>query len=72
MNNKYIQLKNEYIAKAITAITGEKFMVFNDIKDPTGKNKIYSFKNTKKIRLARFELNELIEKFKNEFQEDIE
>ena len=67
MNNKYIQLKNEYIAKAITAITGEKFMVFNDIKDPTSKNKIYSFKNTKKIRLARFELNELIEKFKEEF-----
>lgn len=67
MNNKYIQLRNEYIAKAITAITGDKFMVFDDIADPTGKNKIYSFKNTKKIRLARFELNELIEKFKNEF-----
>ena len=67
MNNKYIQLKNEYIAKAITVITGEKFMVFDDIKDPTSKNKIYSFKNTKKIRLARFELNELIEKFKEEF-----
>ena len=64
MNNKYIQLRNEYIAKAITAITGDKFMVFDDITDPTGKNKIYSFKNTKKIRLARFELNELIEKFK--------
>lgn len=64
MNNKYIQLRNEYIAKAITAITGDKFMVFDDIADTTGKNKIYSFKNTKKIRLARFELNELIEKFK--------
>lgn len=65
MNNKYIQLKNEYMAKAITVVTGKKFMVFNDITDPTGKTKIYSFKNTKEIRLARFEINELIEKFKN-------
>ena len=56
-NNKYLPIRDEYIAKAIAFLTDERFMVFDDLTDKD--KKIFSFPNTEKVRRARFELNEL-------------
>lgn len=59
MNNKYFTVRNEGVAKALTFLTGQKYLVFDDLRNE-GQH-IFSFENTEKIRLAKFKLNELKE-----------
>jgi hypothetical protein len=59
MNDKYFAVRNEGVAKALTFLTGQKYMVFNDLRN-VGQH-IFSFENTEKIRLAKLKLNELKE-----------
>lgn len=59
MNNKYFTVRNEGVAKSLTFLTGQKYLVFNDLRNEG--QYIFSFENTEKLRLAKFKLNELKE-----------
>lgn len=55
--NKYYTVKNEHLAKAIAFVTGQRYMIFNDLKKEG--EFIYSFENTDKLREVKQKLNEL-------------
>lgn len=61
--NKYYTVKNEHLAKAIAFVTGQRYMVFNDLKNKG--EYIYSFENTDKLKDAKQKLNELKEIYNN-------
>lgn len=53
--DKYYAVKTLDLARAIHFITGEKYLIFDDINDCN--RKIYSFKNTEKLRKSLDILN---------------
>jgi hypothetical protein len=61
--NKYYTVKNEHLAKAIAFVTGQRYMIFNDLKNEG--EYIYSFENTDKLREVKQKLNELKEIYTN-------
>lgn len=61
--NKYYTVKNELLAKGIAFVTGQRYMIFNDLKNKG--EYIYSFENTDKLRDAKQKLNELKESYNN-------
>lgn len=62
MNNKYYAVKGNDLARALVFVTGQNYMIFDDI-NCKGK-KIYSFKNTQELREALKILNDLRNKNK--------
>ena len=59
----YYTVKNENLAKAIAFVTGQRYMIFNDLKKEG--EYIYSFENTDKLRNAKLKLNELKQELSN-------